>query len=64
VSKDSAGNIYVFVVGSDKQTVKQQHIKVGRYYDSGIEVTGGLEEGQIIVSEGGEKLSDNSKITL
>jgi RND family efflux transporter MFP subunit len=64
VSKDSAGNTYVFVVTSDEQTVKKQHITVGRYYDSGIEVIGGLAEGQIIVCEGGEKLSDNSKITL
>jgi membrane fusion protein, multidrug efflux system len=64
VSKDSAGNTYVFVVGADEQTVKKQNITVGRYYDSGIEVKGGLAEGQIIVFEGGEKLSDNSKITL
>ena len=64
VSKDSAGNTYVFVVASDKKTVKKQNIKVGRYHDSGIEITDGLTEGQIIVCEGGEKLSDNSLITL
>jgi membrane fusion protein, multidrug efflux system len=64
VSKDSAGNTYVFVVASDNKSVKKQLITVGRYHDSGIEVIGGLTEGQIIVSEGGEKLSDNSLITL
>lgn len=64
VNKDSAGNIYVFVVSPDNKTVKKQNILIGRYHNSGIEVTGGLTEGQIIVCEGSEKLSDNSKITL
>jgi len=64
VSKDSAGNTYVFVVASDKKTVKKQLITVGRYHDSGIEVIAGLTEGQTIVCEGGEKLSDNSLINL
>jgi len=64
VSKDDAGNTYVFIVAPDNKTVKKQRITVGRYHDSGIVVTGGLTEGQIIVSEGGEKLSDNSIITL
>jgi RND family efflux transporter MFP subunit len=64
VSKDIAGNTFVFVVSSDNKTVKKQPITVGRYHDSGIVVIDGLTEGQTIVSEGGGKLSDNSKITL
>jgi RND family efflux transporter MFP subunit len=64
VSKDSAGNTYVFVVGPDNKTVKKQIITVGRYYDTGIEVTNGLAEGQVIVCSGNEKLSDNSIIIL
>ena len=64
VSKDSAGKTYVFVVASDNKTVKKQLITVGLYHGSGIEVIDGLTEGQTIVCEGGEKLSDNSIITL
>jgi membrane fusion protein, multidrug efflux system len=64
VSKDSAGNTYVFVVAADNKTVKKQLITVGRYHDSGIEVINGLTAGQIIVCEGSEKLSDNSLINL
>ena len=64
VSKDSNGNAYVYVVSSDSKSVKKQVIETGRYTDSGIEVTGGLSEGQVIVSEGMEKLSDNSSISL
>lgn len=64
VTKDSFGNIYVFLVSPDKKTVKKQYITIGRYTSSGIEVLEGLTEGQVIVTEGGEKLSDNSKISL
>jgi membrane fusion protein, multidrug efflux system len=64
VSMDSAGNNYVFVVLPDNTTVRKQNITVGKYYGSGIVINGGLSEGQVIVCEGGEKLSDNSLITF
>jgi RND family efflux transporter MFP subunit len=64
VSKDTEGNNYVFLVSSDSKSVKKQLITVGRYHNSGLEVTGGLSEGQTIVCEGIEKLSDNSLISL
>jgi multidrug efflux pump subunit AcrA (membrane-fusion protein) len=54
----------VFVVNPDNKSVRKQNVTVGRYHETGIEITGGLEEGQVIVREGNEKLSDNSKITL
>lgn len=63
VSKDNFGNTYVFLVSSDGKTVKKQPVTVGTYNDSGIEVTDGLSEGEIIVSRGIEKLSDNSQIS-
>jgi len=64
VSKDSNGSTYVFVVSSDCKKVKKQIITVGNYTDSGIEVLNGLTLGQVVVSEGSEKLSDNSLISL
>jgi RND family efflux transporter MFP subunit len=64
VSKDSVGKTYVFVVNPDQKSVSKQYISVGSYYNSGIQVLEGLKEGQVIVCEGGEKLSDNSKIIL
>ena len=64
VSKDNAGNTFVFLVAPDKTTVRKQLITVGRYHDAGIEVLQGLTEGQTVVSEGIEKLSDNSSISL
>lgn len=64
VSKDSEGKSFVFVVSLNSMRVKKQNITVGSYHESGIEVLSGLTTGQIVVSEGCEKLSDNSLISL
>lgn len=64
VSKDSEGELFVFVVSSESKRVKKQIISVGNYHESEIEVLSGLTAGQIVVSEGCEKLSDNSLISL
>jgi RND family efflux transporter MFP subunit len=64
VSKDSDDKPYVYIVSTDNKTVKKQNIIIGRYCDAGIEVISGLTEGQTIVSEGCEKLSDNSLISF
>lgn len=64
VSKDSNGNTYVYIVSLDNKSVKRQNITIGNYHESGIEVLNGLTVGQTIVSEGCEKLSDNSLISL
>ena len=64
VSKDPEGNTYLFVVDSNRKTVKKQIIKTGYYNSDKLEVLTGLTQGQIIVTEGKEKLSDNSLISL
>lgn len=64
VSKDSDGKTYVFAVTPDNQRVRKQYISVGQYHGSGIEILDGLTEGQAVVVEGSNKLSDNSKINL
>lgn len=64
VSKDKDGNTFVFTVTPDRKRVKKQLVTVGNYHISEIEILSGLTEGQTIVSEGSEKLSDNSLISL
>jgi RND family efflux transporter MFP subunit len=64
VSRESNGKTYVFVVNPGINVVSKQYVKVGNYHDSGIEILDGLHDGQIVVCEGGEKLSENSKIIL
>jgi len=64
VSKDSDGKSFVYVVSPDGKRVKKQNVLIGNYNESGIEVLSGLTPGDVIVSEGCEKLTDNSLISL
>ena len=64
VSKDNDGKAYVYVLSSDKKTVRKQEVTLGYYHGNGIEVVLGLNPGQLVVVEGKEKLSDNSLISL
>jgi len=64
VSKDSDGKTFVYVVSADGTRVIKQNITVGNYRESGIEVLSGLTPGQVIVSAGCEKLTDNNLISL
>jgi len=64
VSMDQDNKPYVFVVDSAQKRVKKQSVKTGQYYGSNLEVLSGLVQGQLIVNEGKEKLSDNSLISL
>jgi len=64
VNKDKDNNSYVFVVDTEKKIVKKKIISIGNYQNDNIEVLSGLSAGEKVVSEGGMKLSDNSKISL
>jgi RND family efflux transporter MFP subunit len=64
VSKDNDGKTFVFVVSEDGRRVTKQFITAGNYRESSIEVLTGLTRGQIVVTEGCEKLGDNNLISL
>lgn len=64
-SMDKDGHVFVFVVNTKQKIVKKQIIQPGNYQGGEfLEVVSGLTPGQIIVSGGKEKLSDNSLISL
>jgi RND family efflux transporter MFP subunit len=64
VSKDHENRVFVFVVDPAEKRARKQVIRTGQYHDSGLEVVSGLAEGQRIVNEGKEKLSDNCLIAF
>ncbi|MDP4208556.1 MAG: efflux RND transporter periplasmic adaptor subunit [Bacteroidota bacterium] len=64
VTKDDGGKPFVFVVNSSKKSVKKTEIRTGTYDADGIIVYSGITPGDVIVTEGKEKLSDNSLISL
>jgi len=64
VTIDNNGKPYVFLLSADRKSVLKRFVTVGNYLGNGIEVPDGLKPGDIIVTEGKEKLSDNSLITF
>lgn len=64
ITKDENNNTYVFIIDQNSKRVKKQIVITGQYYGADLEVLSGLAQGQLIVNEGKEKLSDNSLIAL
>jgi RND family efflux transporter MFP subunit len=64
VTKDNDGKTYVFIVDTLQKRVKKQIVETGNFQNNNLEIISGLTQGQIIVIEGKEKLSDNSLISL
>lgn len=64
VNHDDMNNSYVFLVDTSKKRVKKQPVVTGQYQGTNLEIIEGLTSGQIIVSEGKEKLSDNTLIAM
>lgn len=62
VNKDNDNNCFVFVADTEKKIVRKRIIGIGDYQNNEIEVISGLSEGEKIVCEGMQKLSDNCKI--
>ncbi|MGQ1948443.1 efflux RND transporter periplasmic adaptor subunit [Geofilum sp. OHC36d9] len=61
VSRDHKG-AFVFKVDTISAIASKTYIKTGQVMASGIEIISGLKTGDMVVSEGLEKLSDNTKI--
>ncbi len=55
-------NIYVFV--ADRNTVSQREVSLGLIEEDHVEVTNGLNEGDIIVTVGVESLKDGQRIEV
>ncbi len=63
VIHDNEGKHFVYVVDAERKRVKKQRIEVGNYNSTNLEVLSGLTQGQTIVCEGKEKLSENALIS-
>jgi len=60
---EQLGEYYVYRV-TDSSTVTQTKVKLGQPIGADIIVSDGLEAGQVIVTEGQQKLSEGAKVTL
>ncbi len=64
IIKGNDNKCYVFVADSTNMRVNKREVKTGQYLESGLEIVSGLSEGQLVVFEGKEKLTDNCLIEL
>jgi len=62
VTMDGKGSVYVWKVDPATKTVKKEGVKLGQYTASGIIVFTGLQINDLVVTDGKEKLSENSSI--
>ncbi|QTY27156.1 efflux RND transporter periplasmic adaptor subunit [Flavobacterium sp. CS20] len=63
VIKDENGKNYVFKVNPESKKVSKQLVELGSFENNQIEVVSGLLKGDIIVTEGQHKLTDNDKVS-
>lgn len=64
VSVDNDNHQFVYVLDTLRKKVSTRIIKTGQYQGKDLEVHSGLTPGELIVSEGKEKLSNNCQIAL
>lgn len=60
---DDAGRNYVYIINSSQKAVKK-FVKTGNLVNSGIEITGGLNNDDLVVVAGQQKLTDNSSVNI
>lgn len=63
VVQRSSSNTYVYVVKPDS-TVTVRQVKTGASDDNHTEITSGVEEGDVVVLTGTDKLQEGSKVTV
>ncbi|HTN36790.1 MAG TPA: efflux RND transporter periplasmic adaptor subunit, partial [Arachidicoccus sp.] len=60
---EQLGEYYVYRV-TDSSTVTQQKVQLGQPIGGDIIIQGGLEAGQVIVTEGQQKLAEGAKVSI
>ncbi len=64
VIKDKEGESFVYVIDSQSKTAIKKHVQLGSFINNKIEIVSGLFEGDLVVTEGKQKLSNEVKVTF
>lgn len=64
VSKDNENQQYVYIIDKANKKVNKRIITTGQYFDKNLEVLSGLAEGDMVVKNGKEKLTDNCPVNF
>src|SRR5690606_19470507 len=65
IKEDFRGN-HAFIVDNNDSTIlaRKVHVETGRTQNNRTEITGGLEEGMMIISEGYNQVSDGTPVAF
>jgi|APDOM4702015248_1054824.scaffolds.fasta_scaffold35083_2 RND family efflux transporter MFP subunit len=63
VSKDSDGKPFVMVVNPSSKVATKKSVKVGQYSQDGIVITDGIDANTLVITEGKEKVANNTTIS-
>lgn len=64
VIKDKEGGNYVYIVDSQSKIAFKKPVQLGSFINNKIEIVSGVSEGDLIVTEGKQKLSNQVKVTF
>lgn len=62
VMVNEAGKNFIYTVENNR--AKRKYVKAGRLLNDGIEISGDISEGELVVVAGQQKLVDNSKVNI
>jgi len=64
VTVDEKGRSFVYAVDPSQEKAKRVYVKTGKLLKDGIEITDGLNAGELVVTAGQQKLADNSLVHI
>jgi RND family efflux transporter MFP subunit len=64
VSKDNENQQYVYLIDKSTKRAVKKVVTTGRFYDKNLEILSGLNEGDLVVKNGKDKLTNNCLISF
>ncbi len=64
VTKDDNGQSFVFIVDPQSKIALKKLVELGAFINNKIEILSGISTGELVVTEGKQKLSNNVKVTF
>jgi len=64
IIKDNKGENFVYIIDSQSKTAIKKVVQLGSFINNKIEILSGISEGDLVVTEGKQKLSNQVKVTF
>ncbi len=64
VLRDTDNSSYIYVADPQKKQAFKRRVSIGRLQDSTIEITSGLQKGELVITGGQQKIHDGSSVSF